>query len=252
MLSREKLGSITAQTVLLPSLDGQDRPADLQQELFLGWRRILSSIATTEGYEAILLAPLASAYKQSDILNYLKRHAEDEERHAEYIKDYLKTGFAYEKQKATISDILFYQNLIPIVGKLVKHLPMIGITLLYSYEKFSLKLYNRLREKAREHGLRDLEHILERISRDEGYHIAGLELLKQITPEPTAATKFLYQILLPVALWIVRMDLYMGRFSLHNRELMAHLRKLGIDPILIDRYARESVGFAKQKMLKPA
>ena len=221
---------------------------NLSPDRFAGWRRVLSSIATTESYEGLVLDPILRAARHASAAAYLRVHANDEQNHSLWVKTYLHKNFDYKKTSATWSDRLFYETLLPAAAGLVRMMPIIGIAVLYAYEQFSVRLYQRLKIQAQADGLLHLAGIFAAIQHDEGRHIAGLEVLSGTMAPQGRAARFVAKGLLHILLQVVRMDLYFGRWNILNRELADHIEKLGIRSESIDQDVKTSMRITKSRV----
>ena len=132
---------------------------------------------------------------------------------------------SYVKTAPTKSDQIFYQNLLPSVRFFVKKNPKIGFSLLYFYELFSVQLYAQLRKKAKSQNLLSLEKLFLEIEKDEFRHIDSMKNFMGRYPSTKIDRVYLYAFL-----WIFRLDIHMGKFSLHNRSLRKTFLQLGIHP----------------------
>ena len=193
------------------------------------WQRILSAIATSESMEHHVLAPLILVYQpnREDTL-VLYRHSADERRHAELLLRYLRETFSYIKRKPTNSDRIFYYVLLPSLRFFVKKNPLVGFSLLYFYELFSVQLYANLRKKAKIENLSTLESLLLEIEKDEYRHIDSMRNF--ILRFPIGNTD---RILIYILVSIFRLDIHMGKLAIHNRMLRKYFLHLGIHPDLV-------------------
>lgn len=192
----------------------------------VAWRRVLSAIATSESMEHHVLQPLLLAYPlDHDAARILTQHSADEQRHADLLTGYLRKSLSFTKTKPTRSDQIFYHALLPSIRLLVKKTPVIGFSLLYFYELFSVQLYAQLRKKAKEQKLVELESLFRRIEKDEFLHIESMKSFIQQYP-----TDRIHRIGLCALLWLFRLDIHMGKYALHNRSLRKQFLQLGVDP----------------------
>lgn len=237
----------------------QDCWSELPFQVQSGWKRVLSSIATTESYERIVLEPLIKAFKEPQAITYLIKHAEDEVRHGKWLTDYLKLNFKFTKRSPTLSDRVFYQGLIPRLSKMFVHYPKAGILALYAYEKFAIGLYDLLLKDAEKRRLEAIEKIIRAILRDEGKHVAGLENLLRLTEKasPSESMGFfkkpnqaLEAHFGKLCLMVVRADLRFGPLGPHNSDLCRHLEMLGISPKTVDELSSLAVVAAGKLNLK--
>lgn len=216
----------------------------LPPKIQAGWKRVLSSIATTEGYEAIVLKPIVQAFDDQDAKDYLRSHATDEERHSAWLNTYLSGNFSYKKRKPTVSDRIFYHRLIPWASANFVRFPRAGIVSLYAYERFAMRLYDTLIADADKRGLAGLGAVLRAIVKDEGKHVVGLGALLRHQAGQNRTSKIVESAFARMCLTIVRMDLRFGLFGPHNRELTSHFAYLGITAKTVDNFAKLAVAEA--------
>lgn len=190
------------------------------------WRRVLSAIATSESMEHHVLQPLLLSYSSHhEAARVLTQHSADEQRHAGLLTGYLRESLSFTKMKPTKSDQIFYHVLLPSIRFLVKKRPLLGFSLLYFYELFSVQLYAQLRKKAEKQKLVELESLFRQIEKDEFRHIESMKTFIQ-----QYSTDRIHRVWLSAFLWLFRLDIHMGKYALYNRSLRKQFRRLGIDP----------------------
>jgi hypothetical protein len=203
------------------------------------WRRILSSIATTEGIEATVMDPLLVAKRNdAEALEYLEVHAADERRHHELLKGYLKNTFDFEKKTRTMSDRVFYERLLPAISSAFRYKPLYGFALLYCYERFALSFYTPLRVRAQSDGAQNLLTLLQSIEKDELRHIAGMEHLLKEEIRLQGGLRLGDFGAVSSMLRLMLVDINMSSWAVHNREVRAHLVTLEINPDEITELGR--------------
>ena len=216
-----------------------DDLSHLSGEKRASWKRILSSVATTETLEESIMGPIALAFGgDEDSARYLAVHAADEARHYNLLTRYLKNTFGYVKSRRTLMDQVLYDRVIPGVARVFRSKPTYGLALLHAYEKFSIVFYERLIHEARQDGAQSLLTILTSIEKDERRHIAGMEQLLRLELSRTGGASFTDRAAMRAILNLMLVDVDMRPWALHNREVREHLVRLGFDPLAVTSAAR--------------
>lgn len=193
------------------------------------WQKVLSSIATSEGMEHLVIEPLIVYFASQPLTQkYLLRHAEDEKVHHKLLSQYLEDTFLFKKKNNTLSDVLFYRVLLRYLKRRIRSMPLLGLAILNTYELFAVQLYKNLKHRAMIDGLNNLAKLIEEIEKDEREHLVGMNLLikdilkgeKQLNPTQLRIIK--------IWLLIISFDVHMGKFSFHNRKLRKAFATIGI------------------------
>jgi hypothetical protein len=234
--------------VATPAEPAVDLPTRLSPARQKAWAKFLSSIATTESIEALLIGPLKDAFPgEADVQAYLAGHASDEQRHFETFRDYAKGTFGFEKRKRSLSDRVVYDTLLPWVATFARRRPICALALLRFYEAFSVDFYRVLRRLAERDGLTGLLGIIRSIEKDELRHLAGLEELIRRLRARGQKTSWFDRAVVRVVLFALLADIDLRAWAVHNRQVRQHAREVGIDPIEMRRQAvkaaRHSLGF---------
>jgi ribonucleotide reductase beta subunit family protein with ferritin-like domain len=205
------------------------------------WIRLLSAISSSEAMEHAVLKPLCFyfQYREQD-LQKLIQQSEEEEKHAFVIRKYLQHYFGYKKTKPTISDRIFYNGLLPMLGKKIEQEPIYGLSILYFYELFALDLYSRLKQQATLDGLTSLTSLIETIEHDERGHIRNISnLIGKIKKE--RPLKKYQEIALRTTVYLASLDVSFSRFAFHNHSIRNSLLSLGIKPHVMDHTRRAAL-----------
>ena len=207
------------------------------------WRRVLSSIATTEGLEESLMQPLMLAYKQpgedhTEISEYLESHAVDERRHHAMLCGYLKQTFGYVKKSRTWSDRVIYDRVLPLMAQAFRYRPLYGFALLDTYENFATEFYAPLRTQAQADGAQNILSLLQAIEKDELRHVAGMEYLLDRELARQGGLRRGDRAAIATLLNVLVLDVDFSPWALHNREIRAHLCELGVPPEGVTATAR--------------
>ncbi len=206
------------------------------------WKRILCTIASTERIEGTLLVPIRDAFRDDPAaLSFLDSQTRDENRHAQLLLRYVKNTFNHERKTRSLASRVIYDRLLPMVAESFRENPIVGLALLLTYERFSLKFYPQLRAAAEKDGAENLLQLVRRIEKDELRHLSGVEALigREIQRNGPASAATL--VAARAALAIFRVDSSMSPLALHNREVRGHLLDLGFDLRALNREARECV-----------
>lgn len=228
----------------------QDNLDQLSAAKRAGWRRILSSIATTEAAEDILMQELKIPFQNEPVhLDYLCGHQQDEQKHGRLIAQYLKQTLNYQKTKRTLSDKVLYDTIFPKLFKSFVKKPVYGLGILLFFEIYAVTLYKKIKNQAQADELLALSELIELIEQDEKRHIAGATILfyeqKERTPK-TLLTKFYLRFLLSLAV----LDLNMNAWAFHNRQIRTHLFNLGINPTELTTIARKTAKKIYRRFVK--
>lgn len=207
-----------------------------------GWQRILSAIATSEGCEQRVLAPVLEAYRGTAFEEGLERHSSDEQRHHEQLSVYLCDYLNYSKDAPTLADTVFYDFGLSKLATYFKKQPQHGLVLLLFYEVFSTELYTSLQRAARHAGLVELAKLLHEILRDERRHIAALNnlLRSEISQQPKLPQRLAdkaFSVMLQGFAW----DLSFAPAALHNRSIRESLFIIGVDPDTLEIWRRKAL-----------
>jgi rubrerythrin len=202
----------------------------LSPERIKAWTGLLSSAASAEESEEMVIDPVLKAFKNSPLLQrYLKTHMRDEQRHQHHLKDYVKTNFSFEKNKKTLTDLIIYKGIFKGVSEISEKRPLPIITAILFYEWFAEEFYAELMDTAEKDKLFNLKKLFERIERDELRHRAGIKALlalwkkegKKIDQFDLICTKFL--------LGVTRLDVNTASWAFYNKKLKTNLTALGLD-----------------------
>lgn len=219
----------------------QDDVGALSAGKRVAWKSILSSIATTEIAEEILMTELMLPFRdKKSHLEYLTGHQQDEKMHGKEIVHYIFQTFQYQKTRRTLSDKILYDTLFPALFKmLVKRQPIYGLAILLFFEIYAISFYKKIRQCANADGLFALSKLIGMIERDERRHIAGATLLFREQVE--AAPKNLFsKILMRLLLSLAVTDLNMNTWALHNRKIRRHLLNIGINSTDLTSFAKQT------------
>lgn len=222
------------------SWNKSDDPKNLSPIKYAGWKRVLSSIATTEAIEEIMMNELKIPFLNNPTcLDYMLGHQQDEQKHAKQIAEYTQNTFNYKKTKRTLSDKILYDRIFPKLFKYFSNKPIYGLAMLLFFEIYALTFYKKVKNQAELDGLSALSELIGLIMQDEQRHLAGASILfeeqkKQI--KRTLLNKFLLRFFLALAV----LDLNMNRWAFYNRQVRLHMLKIGLKPSELTRLAQNT------------
>jgi hypothetical protein len=215
-----------------------------------GWAGFLSSIATTESVEHLLIDPLKESFPgDAEVLDYLVSHSTDEQRHFEVFRDYVRTTFGFEKRRRSLSDRIVYDTFLPKIAQAARKRPMLALAMLRFYEAFSIDFYRTLKKLALGDGLESLNTIIRSIEKDELRHLAGLEELIRRLKARGVRPAMLDRALIRTILFVLVADIDIRAWAIYNRKVRKRACAVGIDPDTMSaqarKAARESMRFCK-------
>lgn len=227
---------------LQSGLEPRDDVSHLSADRRAGWRRILSSVATTEGVERTLMDPIREAFaSEPEILAFVTTHQQDEHRHHVLLSRYLKNTFDYVKTKRTTSDKIIYDRVFPRLARLFRRKPLYGLSMLHFIENYGVSFYRGFKAQAEADGLHELVRLLKQIEKDELRHMAGLDALIAILEHGAAPLTLTDKLWIRGCLEAMALDINMRPWAVHNREVRDHVLKLDLDPEALTRAARAAV-----------
>lgn len=202
----------------------------LSPEVQLAWAQLLSSAASAEESEEMVIDPVLKAFKTKPKLqNYLRTHMADEARHQDLLKSYVKKTFDYEKKKKTVTDIVVYKGIFRGVSLISEKRPLPIIVAILFYEWFAEEFYSDLINRAQKDNLPQLKNLFVQIEKDELRHRAGIKALLAIWKSEGNTidrTDYFYTNLL---LNITRLDVNTAEWAFYNKKLRRNLTILGLD-----------------------
>ena len=219
----------------------------LNAEKRLGWAGFLSSIATSESVEHLVVEPLKEHFRDDpEIQEFIARQAEDEIRHYNMFSSYVLKHFQYKKTRKTLTDKIVYDRFLPMIAAYGKSRPLAILLVLQFYETFSIEIYRELKVIAANDGLGELIELIETVEKDEWRHLAGLKKMAK-GPIPLRDRAIARLITL-----VLRFDVHAGRWAIHNQKLRKNLMRIGLDPAYVVGAARhahlKTLEFANKRM----
>lgn len=202
----------------------------LSPDVKLAWAQLLSSAASAEESEEMVIDPVLKAFKNRPKLRaYLKTHMADEARHQKLLKSYVLNTFGYEKKKKTLTDVVVYKGVFRGVSLISEKRPLPIIVAILFYEWFAEEFYSDLINRAERDGLPGLKNLFAQIEKDELRHRAGIKALLAIWKSEgnkIDKTDIFYTSLL---LSITRLDVNTADWAFYNKKLRRNLTLLGLD-----------------------
>jgi rubrerythrin len=208
-----------------------DDARHLSAEKRLAWAQLLSSAASAEESEEMVIEPILKAFDFAPRLHrYLTLHAADESRHQVLLKEYVKNTFQYVKRKKSITDRVIYDGVFRGIKGLTEKRPLAIIVATLFYEWFAEEFYSDLVAAAQRDNLPGLKYLFEQIEKDEKRHRAGLKAVlalwklqgKSVDTVDLAYTKTLLN--------IVRLDVNTAPWAFYNKKLRRNLTIIGMSP----------------------
>lgn len=234
---QEKLKSLTIKSHEADSFFWSNEPIMVirdqetsQAHINKGICRIISGAATTEKLEDVILTPVMHYYHDNEtVVEYIRSHKKDEDRHFYQMNSYLQKTFSFEKTEKSFADRLFYDTVFPTVSKLFDKKPIYAVIILRAYERISLDFYKAIRDGVRAQGLTHLSDLLDIVTKDELRHLAGLETIMKLEVERGKRLKAYEYKLLKGLLYFLLLDITQTKWAVHNYEMRKHLMDIGVD-----------------------
>ncbi|MDD4974736.1 MAG: ferritin-like domain-containing protein [Bacteriovorax sp.] len=222
-----------------PAIPRIDSTSHLTTERKLAWAQLLSSAASAEESEEMVVLPVLKAFEYSDILHrYLKTHMEDESRHRDLLKEYVKNNFSYEKKKKTLTDIIIYKGIFRGVNVISEKRPLPIIVAILFYEWFAEEFYAELMNRAGEDKLINLKNLFIQIEKDELRHRAGIKALLGIWKSEGKKIDKIDIFYTKILLGVTRLDVNTASWAFYNKRLRRNLTNLGLDTEKIYRNSK--------------
>ncbi len=208
----------------------KDSTDHLSQERINAWKGLLSSAASAEQSEEMVIDPVLCAFKNNPLLlRYLKTHMRDEQRHQIHLKEYVKTNFNFVKKKKTLTDVVIYKGIFGGVKQISARRPLPIITAILFYEWFAEEFYAELTALAEKDQLFNLKKLFERIEKDELRHRAGIKALLALWKKEGRKIDKTDYLLTQFLLGVTRMDVNTASWAFYNKRLKTNLKALGLD-----------------------
>lgn len=216
-----------------------DSTAHLSDERKMAWAQLLSSAASAEESEEMVIEPVLKAFEYSEILHrYLKTHMSDESRHQDLLKQYVKNNFDYQKKKKTLTDIVIYKGIFRGVSQISEKRPLPIIVAILFYEWFAEEFYSELLNRAEADQLVNLKNLFIQIEKDEHRHRAGIKALLGIWKAEGKKIDKIDLFYTKVLLGVTRLDVNTASWAFYNKRLRRNLTNLGLDTEKIYRNSK--------------
>ncbi len=214
------LGSLNAYNVFHFSFQNRTIPLKKRR----GWAGFLSSIATSESTEKVVVEPLLNNFSAPHIQNLIQTQFDDENRHYLAFRDFNFNFFNYSKRHQTITDKVIYEKAFPLIARLGEKYPFLLIIVLNFYENFSIQIYRELKRLAKVDGLSELETLILDVEKDEWRHLAGLKTLSLDLKERNYKVKKTELFFAHLICFILRIDVSVHPLAIFNSRLKRNLR----------------------------
>lgn len=222
----------------------KDSTTHLRPERKAAWAGLLSSAASAEESEEMVIDPVLKAFNYSPLLkSYLKTHLEDEGRHQEQLKEYVKNSFQYEKKKKTPTDIIVYKGIFTGVSQITEKRPLPILVAILFYEWFAEEFYSELMSQAEIDGLVNLKKLFLRIEKDELRHRAGIKAVLAMWKNEGRKIDKIDLLYTKLLLGVTRMDVNTASWAFYNKRLKNNLTALGLDT---EKIYQRSKAYAKK------
>jgi rubrerythrin len=214
----------------------EDNCSGLPEEKKKAWAEMLSSVASAEATEEVIMKPLVEHFRNhGELQTYFAAHAQDEFVHAEALKKYVRATFAHEKKKKTLADQVIYGGLFTLFRRFAGTRPLPFIAALFFYESYSERFYDRLQKAAERDGLPVLREMVQRIEKDELRHRAGLKLILKEWSTLKGRADRIDLWLTKTLISVVKADVDTSAF--YNERVRRNMDTLGLGPSELDGFA---------------
>lgn len=218
-----------AQTRL--DFDLRDDAVHLSDERRTAWSQLLSSAASAESSEEMIIKPVLSAFDSDPLLkNYLATHRDDEDRHQKYLKTYVKNSFSYVRKKKSIASLVVYDGVFNLVAKVADKRPLPVLIAILFYEWFAEEFYSDMMKRAEEDKLHNLKNLFAAIEKDEHRHRAGIKAVINIWKSEGRRIDQVDILFTKILLGITRMDVNTAEWAFYNKRLRTNFINIGINP----------------------
>jgi len=208
----------------------KDSTDHLSVERLNAWKGLLSSAASAEQSEEMVIDPVLRAFSDNPLLQrYLKTHMRDEQRHQLHLKEYVKVTFEFVKKKKTLTDVVIYKGIFSGVKQFSDKRPLPILTAILFYEWFAEEFYSELMGQAEKDKLHNLKKLFERIEKDELRHRAGIKALLALWRKEGKKIDRTDYVLTQVLLGVTRLDVNTAQWAFYNKRLRTNLSALGLD-----------------------
>jgi len=208
----------------------KDSTDHLSAERLNAWKGLLSSAASAEQSEEMVIDPVLRAFSDNPLLQrYLKTHMRDEQRHQLHLKEYVKVTFDFVKKKKTLTDLVIYKGIFSGVKQFSDKRPLPILTAILFYEWFAEEFYSELMGQAEKDKLHNLKKLFERIEKDELRHRAGIKALLALWRKEGKKIDRTDYVLTQVLLGVTRLDVNTAQWAFYNKRLRTNLSALGLD-----------------------
>jgi len=208
----------------------KDSTDHLSVERLNAWKGLLSSAASAEQSEEMVIDPVLRAFSDNPLLQrYLKTHMRDEQRHQLHLKEYVKVTFEFVKKKKTLTDVVIYKGIFSGVKQFSDKRPLPILTAILFYEWFAEEFYSELMGQAEKDKLHNLKKLFERIEKDELRHRAGIKALLALWRKEGKKIDRTDYLLTQVLLGVTRLDVNTAQWAFYNKRLRTNLSVLGLD-----------------------
>ncbi|WGL60606.1 hypothetical protein QEJ31_03190 [Pigmentibacter sp. JX0631] len=221
-------------------LHNYDNISHLDQDLIDSWKKLIASIATTEGIEDLIISNIMLAFTKCEKkLNFLRSQKSDESIHTIKLINYNLQTFKYKKLNRSFADKIIYDIFLKKLSKLFPKKPIYGLVLLQFFEIYGVNFYKKLSLSAKNFNLFELEKLINQISKDEERHITGISII--ISEElKTTKISFFDILLIKLIISLCVFDINMNKYAYHNKTVRNNILKLGMNPNELTQFAKKT------------
>ncbi|WP_158998273.1 hypothetical protein [Pigmentibacter ruber] len=235
-LSYQQLKTIKSYEIL----ENIDNIEHLDHNLVDCWKKLIASIATTEGIEDLIISNIMLAFIDNEKkFNFLKSQKLDESIHTNKLINYNLQTFKYKKEQKSIADKIIYDFFLKMFAKLFPRKPIYGLILLQFFEIYGVQFYKKLSNTAKKFNLFEFEKLINLISEDEERHISGISII--ISDElKKNSLSFFDIILIKFIISICVFDINMNKNAFHNKAVRKNILALGMNPNELTNFAKKT------------
>lgn len=196
--------------------------------------RLLSSIARTESLENELLQGLRNSplFKSNAVLErYIESHCADEARHGAILRSYMQGSGLEDLGLESRAGKLMRNVVLPLMQAPMRLFPVMGLSLLLSYEKIAQDIYAQIARRAYALNFENLGQLIQEILRDEHRHVLGLEAVCEMLQQrkSNAFFKVFDRIAARAMIRWVAWDTRMDDAASHNKGFASAFENFGCD-----------------------
>jgi rubrerythrin len=232
-----------------PAAEYRDEVQHLSLEKQQAWAQVLSSAASAEESEEMVIGPLLQAFEfSSNLHRYLSLQAAEESLHHALLKAYVQKTFNHVKKSKSMTDRVIYDGVFQGLQSLTRKRPLPILVATLFYEWFAKDFYSDLALAAERDRLPSLKKMFLQIEKDEHRHRAGLKMILTLWKQQGMNVDKIDLFYSRFLLKIVRMDVNTASWAFYNRKLKRNLSTLGMDTDVIFQRSKDYAEKAYQEL----